>query len=170
MTDAISDATKVLYREKQWVPWYWWFLAAFIVALTTAQLAHNRSILWIYIPAAILTAAAAWVLLSLSSTVVTVEEDSDGVRWLGTRNAILPHTVVSRCLAVPTTAKRNAMGRQLEPAAFVVSHGWVPEMAMFVLDDPDDPTPYWLISTRNPEDLLKAFVPALLQGDSSADT
>ena len=94
MTDAISDATKVLYREKQWVPWYWWFLAAFIVALTTAQLAHNRSILWIYIPAAILTAAAAWVLLSLSSTVVTVEEDSDGVRWLGTRNAILPHTVV----------------------------------------------------------------------------
>ena len=109
-------------------------------------------------------------MLSLSSTVVTVEEDSDGVRWLGTRNAILPHTVVSRCLAVPTTAKRNAMGRQLDPAAFVVSHGWVPEMAMFVLDDPDDPTPYWLISTRNPENLLKAFVPALLQGDSSADT
>ena len=62
------------------------------------------------------------------------------------------------------------MGRQLGPAAFVVSHGWVPEMAMFVLDDPDDPTPYWLISTRNPESLLKAFVPALLQGDSSADT
>ena len=150
---------KVLYSERQWVPWYWWLIAAFIVALISAQFALNRAALWLYIPAVVLSVLAVWVLVSLSSTSVVVEEDPDGTRWLVTGQANLPHTVVSRSLAVPATAKRNAMGRQLDPAAFVVSHGWVPEMVMLVLDDPEDPTPYWLVASKHPEQLLAAFLP-----------
>ena len=114
---------------------------------------------WLYTPAVVLSVIAVWVLVSMSSTVIAVEEDPDGTRWLLAGQANLPNDVVSRSLAVPATAKRNAMGRQLDPAAFVVSHGWVHEMVMFVLDDPEDPTPYWLIGTKNPEALLNAFVP-----------
>ena len=150
---------KVLYSERQWVPWYWWLIAAFIVALISAQFALNRAVLWLYIPAVVLSVLAVWVLVWLSSTSVVVEEDPDGTRWLVTGQANLPHTVVSRSLAVPATAKRNAMGRQLDPAAFVVSHGWVPEMVMLVLDDPEDPTPYWLVASKHPEQLLAAFLP-----------
>ena len=150
---------KVLYSERQWVPWYWWLIAAFIVALISAQFALNRAALWLYIPAVVLSVLAVWVLVWLSSTSVVVEEDPDGTRWLVTGQANLPHTVVSRSLAVPATAKRNAMGRQLDPAAFVVSHGWVPEMVMLVLDDPEDPTPYWLVASKRPEQLLAAFLP-----------
>ncbi len=150
---------KVLYSERQWVPWYWWLIAAFIVALISAQFALNRAALWLYIPAVVLSVLAVWVLVWLSSTSVVVEEDPDGTRWLVTGQANLPHTVVSRSLAVPATAKRNAMGRQLDPAAFVVSHGWVPEMVMLVLDDPEDPTPYWLVASKHPEQLLTAFLP-----------
>ena len=51
------------------------------------------------------------------------------------------------------------MGRQLDPAAFLIYHGWVKQLAMFVLDDPEDPTPYWLVSSRDPESLIRAFVP-----------
>ena len=40
-----------------------------------------------------------------------------------------------------------------------MTHGWVPEHVMLVLDDPEDPTPYWLIGSKNPEKLLSAFVP-----------
>lgn len=156
MSDTDSS---VLYRERQWVPVYWWILAGLLVALTTAQLANNRNIWWLIVPAVVLTAVAVWVLLSWSSTTVTVERDADGTTWLHVRSASLPDDVVSRSLAVPASAKRNAMGRQLDPAAFVVSHGWVHEMVMLVLDDPEDPTPYWLISTRNPEALLEAFLP-----------
>ena len=156
MSDTDSS---VLYRERQWVPVYWWILAGLLVALTTAQLANNRNIWWLIVPAVVLTAVAVWVLVSWSSTTVTVERDPDGTTWLHVRSASLPDDVVSRSLAVPASAKRNAMGRQLDPAAFVVSHGWVHEMVMLVLDDPEDPTPYWLISTRNPEALLEAFLP-----------
>ncbi|WKD59153.1 DUF3093 domain-containing protein [Corynebacterium caspium] len=150
---------RVLYRERQWVPLVWWPLAAIIVALLTAQLAHNRSIVWLIVPAIVLSFLAVWILISLSSTIVQVEQDAQGTRWLLAGSAILPDEVVSRSLAVPATAKRNAMGRQLDPAAFVVSHGWIYEMVMLILDDPNDPTPYWLIGTKNPEKLLRAFLP-----------
>lgn len=105
-----------------------------------------------------------WVLLSLSGTVISVEEDPEGTRWLRAGDARLPDDAVSRTLAVPASAKRNAMGRQLDPAAFVISHGWVPEMAMFVLNDPEDPTPYWLIGSKDPEALIKAFLPDQISG------
>ncbi|QGU07576.1 hypothetical protein COCCU_08260 [Corynebacterium occultum] len=159
MTDSGSAATKTIYRERQWVPAYWWVLAGFLVALVSAQFALNRNIFWLIIPAIVLSLVAVWILLSMSRTVISVEEDPDGTRWLLAEKAVLPDEVVSRSLAVPATAKRNAMGRQLDPAAFVVSHGWVHEMVMLVLEDPEDPTPYWLIGSRNPEALLRAFLP-----------
>lgn len=141
------------------MPAYWWVLAGLLVALTSAQLSLNRNVFWLIVPAVVLSVIAGWILVSLSKTVLSVEEDADGTRWLLAEKAVLPDDVVSRSLAVPATAKRNAMGRQLDPAAFVVSHGWVHEMVMLVLDDPEDPTPYWLIGTKNPEALLTAFVP-----------
>lgn len=158
-SEKSAQGARVIYRERQWVPWYWWLAMAFMVALLTAQFGLNRSDLWIYIPAVVLSVIAVWVLLSMSNTVLMVEEDEQGTRWLIAGQANLPGDVVSRSLAVPATAKRNAMGRQLDPAAFVVSHGWVHEMVMLVLDDPEDPTPYWLIGSRDPEALLRAFLP-----------
>ncbi|MDO5099157.1 MAG: DUF3093 domain-containing protein [Corynebacterium sp.] len=154
-----ANQPRILYSERQWVPWYWWLLATLIVALISAQLSWNRSVMWLYIPAVVLSLLAVWVLFYMSNTTIRVEQDPDGTRWLVTGQANLPDSVVSRSLAVPATAKRNAMGRQLDPAAFVVSHGWVPEMVMLVLDDPADPTPYWLIATKHPEQLLAAFLP-----------
>lgn len=141
------------------MPAYWWFLGFFLAALITAQLARNRSVVWLIVPAIVLSALTIWILMWLSSTVIQVEKDQQGLRWLAVDGAVLPADVVARSLAVPATAKRNAMGRQLDPAAFVVSHGWVPEMVMLVLNDPQDPTPYWLIGSRHPEALLDAFLP-----------
>ncbi|MDO4686801.1 MAG: DUF3093 domain-containing protein [Corynebacterium sp.] len=162
MIESAAKLPRELYKERQWVPWYWWIFGGFIVALLTAQIAHNRSVFWLYGPAILLGGLAIWSLLSLSSTVLIVEEDAEGTRWLRADNAVLPADVVKTALTVPATAKRNAMGKQLDPAAFVISHGWVPQMAMLVLDDPDDPTPYWLIGSRDPDALLAAFVPNLV--------
>ncbi|MFV8380314.1 DUF3093 domain-containing protein [Corynebacterium hindlerae] len=156
-SNATDNAPNVIYREQQWVPWYWWLAGIGASLLTAAQLGHNRSVFWFWIPLIIFTTLALWALWQLSSTVITVEKDADGVTWLTAKGANLPTTVVSRTLAVPATAKRNALGRQLDPAAFVVARSWVPEMAMFVIDDPEDPTPYWLVSSHNPTELLEAF-------------
>lgn len=156
---AAAESPVILYRERQWVPWHWWLMAAAVVAISTATVSLNRGIMWVIIPAILLSAIAAWVLLAWSNTVVQVEQDTDGTRWLTVKDAQLPHDVVARSTAVPSTARRNALGPQLDPAAFLVTHGWVPEHVMLVLDDPEDPTPYWLIGSKNPDELLAAFVP-----------
>ncbi|QNQ91447.1 DUF3093 family protein [Corynebacterium poyangense] len=153
------EKAETLYEERQWIPWYWWIFAALVVALISAQLGHNRSLAWYIVPATLLGALILWWFLSISSTRIRVFQDHQGGRWLQAGKAILPASVVSRSLAVPASAKRNAMGRQLDPAAFVVSHGWVKEMVMLVLDDPEDPTPYWLVGTKNPRAVLEHFLP-----------
>ena len=45
----------------------------------------------------------------------------------------------------------------LDPGAFVAHRAWIGPMALIVLDDPDDPTPYWLVSTRHPDRVLSAL-------------
>lgn len=154
-----APSATVLYSERQWVPVWWWLVAVGFAALLGAQMGNNRSV-WFFLGTFLIVGALlAWYLIYLSSTVVKVEQDADGTRWLVVEDANLPDSVVARSLAVPKTAKQNALGRQLDPAAYLVHHAWVKEMALFVLDDPEDPTPYWIISTKNPEELLRAFVP-----------
>lgn len=154
-----AAAPQVLYSERQWVPWYWWAAGLGLTLLLSAQFALNRNIWWFIIPFIAVGALVAWFLTWLSKTVVRVELEADGTRWLNVEDANLPASVVSRSMVVPASARQNALGRQLDPAAFLVSHAWVPEHVLLVLDDPADPTPYWMVSARNPEAVLEAFVP-----------
>ncbi|MHA2789131.1 DUF3093 domain-containing protein [Corynebacterium sp. S7] len=163
MTDSIASKNSaqptILYRERQWVPWYWWVLLVAFALLVGFQFSLNRDFWWFLIWLVGTLVVGAWVLVWLSKTTLTVEQDADGTRWLLADKANLPDSVVARSMVVPESAKRNALGRQLDPAAFVISHGWVKELALIVLDDPEDPTPYWLLSSKNPQKLLEAFVP-----------
>lgn len=147
----------VLYRERQRVPLSWWLIGFGLAALVGFQGQMGREWYWGAVAGALTAAAVIWSLVHLSRNELVVERTEDGETWLHAGEASLPATVVSRCLAVPPSARSAAMGRQLDPAAFVVHRTWVPSMAMFVLDDPDDPSPYWLISTSEPERLLEAF-------------
>lgn len=154
-----ATSPTVIYTERQWVPWYFWLNAAVVILIASATFGLNREPMWTIIIAAVLTALSVWILVSWSGTVVRVEQDPDGSRWLTVKGAQLPADVVSRSLAVPATARRNALGPQLDPAAFLVTHAWIQTHAMFVLDDPEDDTPYWMIATRHPRELIAAFVP-----------
>lgn len=159
VTRPVEHEDTVLYYEKQWLPWYWWVVVLGMVTAFCLQLMFNRTIWWFVIPELVLGAAALWFLFWMSSTTVSVTEDREKIRWLQTDGAALPHIVVSRSLAIPASAKQAAMGRQLDPAAFLVSHAWVPTMVMLVIEEPDDPTPYWLVSAKDPAAILKALVP-----------
>jgi hypothetical protein len=138
-TSRVTSQT-VRYSERLWVPWWWWPIGLGAAALL----------------ATVLGAVAVGVLLWLSRNEVrVVSAGSDVELWAG--QAHLPMSVVTRSAAIPTTAKSAALGRQLDPAAFVMHRAWVGPMVLLVLDDPDDPTPYWLVSTRHPDLLLSAL-------------
>lgn len=105
---------------------------------------------------ATLLAAAAGALLWLGRVEIRVTTARGGVElWAG--NAHLPVTVIARSALVPRSAKSAALGRQLDPAAYVLHRAWIGPMILVVLDDPDDPTPYWLVSCRHPERVLSAL-------------
>lgn len=48
-------------------------------------------------------------------------------------------------------------GRGLNGTAFMCFRGWIPSVVRIEITDPADRTPYWLTSTRHPEDLVRAL-------------
>jgi hypothetical protein len=150
----------VLYRERLWVPWWWALPGLFAAALLATEVNMGVRTLPDWLPYTVLGAVAVGVLLWLSRTEIrVVHNGSEPELWAG--DAHLPLSVVTRSAEIPTSAKSAALGRQFDPAAFVVHRGWVGPLVLVVLEDPDDPTPYWLVSSRRPERLL-----AVIRGES----
>ncbi len=146
----------VRYRERLWVPWWWWPLGFGVAALIAKEVNMGVRTLPPWLPYVVLGAVAAGVLLWLGRIEVRVVQAGPDVElWAG--QAHLPASVVSRSAEIPRTAKSAALGRQLDPAAFVLHRAWVGPLVLLVLDDPDDPTPYWLVSARHPERVLSAL-------------
>ncbi|GAB11126.1 dihydroorotate dehydrogenase [Gordonia araii NBRC 100433] len=137
-----------------WVPLWWWLAAAVLTGVLGYEIrlgAHGAAWSWWVFPA--VAALLVAVLVSVSRRRIRVTADGE----LHAGGARLPGSVIGRGASVPPSAKSAAMGRQLDPAAFLVHHSWVRPMVLLVLDDPDDPTPYWLVSTRHPDKLLSAL-------------
>ncbi len=110
-----------------------------------------------WVPFAVLLPVAAAVLMWFGRIDVRVVGDDQNETELWVGAAHLPVGVISRSAEVPRSAKSAALGRQLDPAAYVVHRAWVGPMVLVVLDDPDDPTPYWLVSCRRPDRVLAAL-------------
>lgn len=160
MSDTRAATQTVRYRERLWVPW-WWFAPAFgLAAIIAYEVNLGIRSLPDWLPYAVLLPVAAAALFMLSRVDVRVVSTStvggfDVELWVGA--AHLPVSVIDRSAEVPRSAKSAALGRQLDPAAYVVHRAWVPGMVLVVLDDPEDPTPYWLVSCRHPDRVLAAL-------------
>ncbi len=156
VSDTRAMSQSVRYRERLWVPWWWWPPGLGLAALIAAEVNQGVSALPFWLPYAVLVPIAAVVLLWLGRTQVRVlGGEGDTELWVDA--AHLPVSVVSRSTEVPRSAKSAALGRQLDPAAYVVHRAWIGPMVLLVLDDPDDPTPYWLVSCRHPDRVLSAL-------------
>jgi hypothetical protein len=147
----------VRYRERLTVPWWWWPPAFGVAALVALEVNRAARQLPGWISFAVLFAIAAGVLIWFGRLEIRVVDGDGGapVFWAGP--AHLPADVISRSAEIPSSAKSAALGRQLDPAAFVLHRPWVSPMVLVVLEDPDDPTPYWLVSSRHPGRVLAAL-------------
>jgi hypothetical protein len=152
-----ATSQSVRYRERLTVPWWWWPPAFGLAALVALEVNRAARDLPGWISFAVLFAIAAGVLIWFGRVEVRVLDGREGppVLWAGP--AHLPADVITRSARIPTTAKSAALGRQLDPAAYVLHRPWVGPMVLIVLDDADDPTPYWLVSSRHPDRVLTAL-------------
>jgi DUF3093 family protein len=165
VSDTRATSQSVRYRERLWVPWWWWPPGLGLAGLIALEVNQGVPAVPNWVPFAVLLPVAAVVLLWFGKTEVSVVgahvRSEEGGRsgetelWVGA--AHLPVSVIARSAEVPKSAKSAALGRQLDPAAYVVHRAWVGPMVLLILDDPDDPTPYWLVSCRHPERVLAAL-------------
>nr|BBX77627.1 membrane protein [Mycobacterium florentinum] len=147
----------VRYRERLWVPWWWWPPAFALATLIAVEVNLGVRTLPDWLPFVVLFIVAIGTLLWLGRIQIRVTAGDDGEVQLWAGDAHLPVTVIARSAEIAPTAKSAALGRQLDPAAYVLHRAWVGPMILLVLDDPDDPTPYWLVSCRHPERVLSAL-------------
>ena len=138
------------YVERLWPPPSWWLVGLALVATVWLVLVVST-------PGPVVvsgTAVAAMAVLGgLAAGAVTV-----GVR-AGELVAGRAHLPVERCAAVEPLdpeATRRAVGVDADARAFLLLRPYLPRTVRVRLDDPGDPTPYWLVSCRRPEQVAAA--------------
>jgi hypothetical protein len=95
----------------------------------------------------------ALVVVALVRTAVVVAV-RDGELVVG--RARVPLRLIGGVEVLDPAQMRRARSVELDARAYLCLRGWVPGGVRVRLDDPDDDTPYWLISTRSPARLAAA--------------
>ena len=145
---------EVLHSERLYVPWWLWPLPLVGGGLLAAEIHMGYPGVRAWLPYLVVLPLVVALLLSMGRTKVRVLAKDEGPElWVG--DAHLPVRYVGEVEVIPKSDKRRALGRDADPAAFVVHRGWVGPALRIQLDDPEDPTPYWLFSTRKPEAVAK---------------
>ncbi|MFC5139425.1 DUF3093 domain-containing protein [Actinomycetospora rhizophila] len=143
------------FAERLVVPWWWWPPALLMAGLLAAELHMGHPGLRAWLPYVLLLPLAVVLLIWLGR--VRVQVDAGEAPELRAGAAHLPVSQIGRVDVVRGEAKREALGPQLDPEAFVLHRPWVGPAVRIEVIDPDDPTPYWVVSTRRPEALLAAL-------------
>jgi hypothetical protein len=139
-----------VYRERLWpTPFVFVACALVIPAAIIVFLPINATV---GIALAIAMYLAIVVLLLATSPLVEV---ADGELRAG--RARLPLDAVGEVTGYRGTAATAQRGVELDARAWLLLRGWVDPVVRIVLTDDDDPTPYWLVSTRHPERLAAAL-------------
>lgn len=138
-----------LFREKLWPPL--WIYAATALVIPASLLVF----LPISVPAGIGTAIVLYggivVILLVSTPVIEVDEHE-----LRAGPARLPLSVVGAVRAADGVEAVAERGVLLDARAWLLLRGWISGVVRIELDDPEDPVPYWLVSTRRGAELVGA--------------
>ncbi|OKL54883.1 hypothetical protein BSZ39_01495 [Bowdeniella nasicola] len=101
---------------------------------------------------AVIGGAVGLALLLGSSPKVSV---SDGELCAG--GAHIPVQFLKDAKILDVAALRHAMGPGADTRAWVVHRPWARSAVKVSVDDPRDPTPYWLVCVKDPHQLVQAL-------------
>ncbi|WP_299165044.1 DUF3093 domain-containing protein [uncultured Arthrobacter sp.] len=145
-----SAGQSVLYEEKLWpAPWIWIVVAGTALAsvFTFIPISIAAGVVAAVVVAAILT-----TLLVLSTPQIRVTDTELQVGKAQIERKYLGE--VAAFTGADATAQR---GTELHGKAYLCIRGWISPVVRIEIDDAEDPTPYWLTSTRRPEQLTAAL-------------
>jgi hypothetical protein len=145
-----SAAAPQRFAERLTPAWWIWVVAVGF-ALSFAVVLSRVDLTVAGVAALAVLVLCVWALVRTTARV----EVTDGELVAGA--ARLPLDVVSDVEALDAEAMRRARGVDLDARAYLCLRGWLPGGVRVRLDDPDDDTPYWLVSSRRPQRLAAAL-------------
>ncbi len=140
------------YRERWIVPLVWWPCALGLATLIAAELHGGVPGVRAVLPYAVLLPLTAALLATGSRACITI---ADGV--LHVPGARIPIALLKDGVALDRESFRVQTGPMADPRAYVVSRPWLHTAVRLSVEDAEDPTPYWVVGTRRPADLLAAI-------------
>jgi hypothetical protein len=159
-----DPGARVVYREALRVPVWWYVVAVGIAAIIAAEF-HISSINLIdWIAFGVLLPLSVVIVWSLGRGHLEIRTGGDGELRSGelrVRGAHIPLGDLSGAVALDAATLRRVVGREGDPAAFVSIRPWIGPGVQLWVDDPEDPTPYWVVSSRQPRrivDLVRSCV------------
>jgi hypothetical protein len=149
-----ADGTAVAYRERVRAPLWLWALGAGLTASLGVAYGYRLGPVVGLVTFGVAQALVSWWLLATAPLVVV----DDLVFRAG--RARLPLRHVGRIAPLDTAQTRDARGRLADPAAYLCLRSWTSQSVLVEVEDPDDPHPYWLVSTRRGHELAPVLAAA----------
>ena len=146
------------YRERLYVPWTWWALAAVGCAAVWAAF-------YVATPPAVWAPLVVVVTLLLAGLLLRYGAVRLGVDDTGLRagRAFLPRQHVGAVTALGPEETRRLAGVASDARAYLLLRPYCSSAVRVDVSDADDPTPYWLLSTRRPERLAESLSALCMQ-------
>lgn len=144
-----------LYAERL-APSAWVWVSALMVAASSGLVVLTTLGGTVALVVAITAAAlAAWA-LARSSVLIAV---SAGELLAG--RAHIPVSLLGSVRELDAAQMRALRGPRADARAHLCQRGWIPAGVAVEIDDPGDPVPYWLLSSRRPGVLAAALRTAI---------
>jgi hypothetical protein len=141
----------MLFRERLTVPIIWWVLAGlFSLSVLVAVGAYLGPAWGLGTTIATLLIAAA----IFGSAAILISVDEQEIR---VGRASIEHAYIATCRALDAEQTRRRTGVEADARAHLVLRPYIKTSVEITLDDPEDPVPYWLVSTRHPQRLATAL-------------
>lgn len=132
-------------------PWWWLVVIFFVVSLAVAVFAYVDPITGAVVTGLFTFALVTLVLtyggarISVDDAGLNVGRFHLGAEWIGDAEALRGEPA------------RDAIGRDADTRDFLQTRPYIDGLVRITLDDPADPHPHWLVSSRNPEELVSAI-------------
>ncbi|MEU7996714.1 DUF3093 domain-containing protein [Micromonospora sp. NPDC049060] len=143
------------HAERLGLPWWLWLGGLAAATLLALEVWMGAPGVRAWLPFVVLLPATVAGLAWLGRIRIAVRDDE-----LRVDDARLPVRFVADVVPLDAAGRREVLGVGADPLAFVVQRPWIPGAVQVVLDDPADPTPFWVVSTRRPVELAEALLAA----------
>jgi hypothetical protein len=140
------------HAERLSVPFRWWVQGTMLVATFWLAFVVATPGVVAWSATAILLLVMAGLFLSYGAARVEVE---DG--WLRARRARIAGEFLGDAVPLDAAETRQVAGPGADARAFLLLRPYLSRAVRVTVRDERDPTPYWLVSTRDPEHLAAAI-------------